>query len=161
MSNFIGGYPQITEVGGGDLLPVIQGGELKNATRNSVLGYSSLMARFTQAGTSNPVLTTLLNTTAHTFSFVRGGVGYYETTCPSKPYLMGGSDFQASGPVFPIATDNGVDYDINYYYFYTYEDTGVWYLGIAVVADDVVTGVEFSTAFGASYLDLPEIKFFA
>jgi hypothetical protein len=39
MSNFIGGYPQITEVGGDDLLPVIQGGELKNAKVNDVRGY--------------------------------------------------------------------------------------------------------------------------
>jgi len=80
MSNFIGGYPQITEVNGEDLLPVIQDGELKNATRNNILGYSSLVLTATQDGTDPLVSNILQNTTGETIPvWVRNASPIYYT----------------------------------------------------------------------------------
>jgi hypothetical protein len=85
MSNFIGGYPQITEVGGEDLLPVIQGGELKNATKTNVRGYKVYSALLNQTGTSAPTITVLEDTISVTVTPSYEGLGYYSLTFTGTP----------------------------------------------------------------------------
>jgi hypothetical protein len=97
MSNFIGGYPQITEVGGDDLLPVIQDGELKNATRNSVLGYKTFLAYFTQSGTDAPIIDEIYNDTGRTFTPAYLSAGNYEVDISGDNLLLNKIQFILTG----------------------------------------------------------------
>jgi hypothetical protein len=155
MSNFIGGYPQITEVGGEDLLPVIQDGELKNATRNSVLGYASYIPKFTQTSTDNPITVAIQNTTGETFSWVRTGVGQYNTDIPTGvvvycPFI---SDYQQGATVQKVISGAGVESGSIVMY---YDNTNI-YLECYDMAGDYI---EYSTLLGITIITLPEFKFF-
>jgi hypothetical protein len=103
MSNiFIGSYPQITEVGGDDLLPVIQGGELKNATKNNVLGYRSFIAKFKQDDEDAITQTTFLNTTGTAIPTIN----YYFDEETTPPYY----EIEFNGE-FNVHIDNMTSYD--------------------------------------------------
>ena len=157
MSNiFIGSYPQITEVGGEDLLPVIQGGELKNATRNSVLGYASYIARFAQSGTSAPTTTELLNTTGLTINWIRHQIGSYRFAIPAgfTVHVSGVGDFDSRTTGMPILAFDGTIHG----YIVMYNSGSFIYLQCYNNEDSV--RIDYSTLMGTTTFDLPEIKFF-
>jgi hypothetical protein len=146
MSNiFIGSYPQITEVGGDDLLPVIQGGELKNATKNNVLGYRSFIAKFKQDDEDAITQTTFLNTTgtaSPSIYYVSGVGAYFEveftgefnvhidnmnTFAESKNTLIpiyGSLGSEASSLIGHFSVSFYLDGGNTYVYWYFFDATG-------------------------------------
>jgi hypothetical protein len=156
MSNFIGGYPQITEVGGDDLLPVIQGGELKNATKNNLIGYAGYVIRFAQSGTDTPAITEFQNETGETLSWTRQAVGSYRMPIPTgyTPIIPNSTDFTGSSTSLLVSKYNTTNDAFVYLYRWT---DGYIYLEIY---NDLNVAVEYSTVLGTSVMDL-EIKFFA
>ena len=127
--------------------------ELKNATRNSVLGYASYIPRFAQSGTSAPTTTEFLNTTGASITWVRGSAGFYYAELPVGfnyyiPYSFG----KWGGRIILSDTDHYCMYYIedNFVYFETYNSSDA--------------NVDLSSIIGTSpygnYIDLPEIKFF-
>jgi hypothetical protein len=168
MSNFIGGYPQITEVDGDDLLPVIQGGELKNATKNNVLGYRSFIAKFKQDDEDAITQTTFLNTTgtaSPTIYFVSGAGAYFEVefTGEFDVHIDNMTSFLGDNTVIPIYGSLGSEtsalighFSIGHYlsggntlvYWYFYDATGE------------TSGNYYDLMGGDSEYFLPEIKLF-
>jgi len=154
-NQFIGDYPTITSVTQDtDLVPIVQGGELKTATPNSILGHSSYIFRLAQSGTSAPTATVLLNTTGGTITWTRTNTGRYEFPLPTgtTPFINGLTDWAGGTTVYLVPKYDGT----NDAHIYSWYDANKFYL---VVRKDDGTYLDLSTVISVSKLDL-EIKFF-
>jgi hypothetical protein len=159
MSNFIGGYPQITEVGGDDLLPVIQDGELKNV-KSKDLTPLQMKIGLSQTGTSNPTVTTFFNNTGETLEFIRFSEGYYYTILPESMYDLFIENLYTKEP---FATTGSTNIVVNgrFITFFLELDSGDRLLSINCFQSDGTTPeelVDIITSTGILFLPTIYIK---
>jgi hypothetical protein len=69
-----------TSVADADLIPIVQSGANKKATRELVRGYKVYTALLTQSGASAPTATVLENTLGGTVVWARSNTGLYTAT---------------------------------------------------------------------------------
>jgi hypothetical protein len=152
-NQFIGDYPAITTVDQTtDLLPIVQGAELKTVTPVDLLGYENYVFNFTQSGTSNPTVTELQNSTGQTFTWTRGSIGSYSTPFTGTP-VVGLSHYFATYPSIQVVDFSGATTG----YIIIYKSGANLYIECY---DNVGAAIEYSSLLSGVTITIPEIRIY-
>lgn len=156
-NQFIGDYPAITTVDQtADLLPIVQGAELKTVTPVDLLGYTNYVAFFAQSGTSAPSVIVGQNTTGSAMSWARNGVGQYNVSVSGLGtlWIPFASNYANGATTQKVINGSGVEAGSLTIYqdgttlrLHTYDLTGAF--------------IEYSTLLGNTIISLPEFRFYA
>jgi hypothetical protein len=123
--------------------------EVNEALEDITPTYSIYAARFTQSGTSNPVVTSIINTTGQTITWTRASAGVYEASVTGNVFVSGQQTGGTSGIVHEIMNNVGTIVGV-YNLYYTASPSKL----TLIIANTFTDFVDYSTIANGS-LDLP------